>query len=317
MLSRVTQSPSFSLVGILLAWKIFLLVVALLSPGPGYDTSTSLALSDETSSLHNATYSPTSYSPSILVQKLVRWDAIYFVDIATRGYQYEQEWAFGWGFAKPVSLVASREIDQFLYSGGSKLTSPVLSPSMSRETIALTGIAFANSSHLLSVLVLRNLAERLLSSQGKSTEAFVVSCLHIIAPAGLFLAAPYGESLFSLLNFSGMLFYAKGSEQRSAMNDVYIVVAGGFFGLASTVRSNGVLSGLIFALELVLNLTKGIKSLKHCAVLVVGGALIAFGFAFPQVIAYMEVCQSHSSRKPPWCSSSLPSVYTYVQKRYW
>ena len=72
-----------------LFWKLLLLAITLLAPAP-YDTSTSLILPPPTTFLR------------LLLQKLTRWDAIYFVKAAQRGYANEQEWAFGYGFVKAI-----------------------------------------------------------------------------------------------------------------------------------------------------------------------------------------------------------------------
>ena len=84
-----------------MVWKALLLLIACVSPGFGYDTSTQLLL-------------PQSFDDDpVLVKaiahagsKLVRWDALYFIRTAQRGYVFEQEWAFGWGFTRLISTVA-------------------------------------------------------------------------------------------------------------------------------------------------------------------------------------------------------------------
>jgi len=91
----------FRLVGLFLLWKLLLLVLAANSPGPGYDTSTTLLL---------PALSPDEPLASRLsahvLSRLVRWDALYFVSIANRHQLYEQEWAFGWTFTRLISHVA-------------------------------------------------------------------------------------------------------------------------------------------------------------------------------------------------------------------
>lgn len=77
-------------------WKTLLLLIALCSPGPGYDTSGSLIEAS-----HGKEILPLALRHTI--GKLVRWDAIYFVKTAERGYLFEQEWAFGWGFSRVIA----------------------------------------------------------------------------------------------------------------------------------------------------------------------------------------------------------------------
>lgn len=100
---RPLDHPKLSLLLCFLAWKILLLCIAIASPGPGYDTSTTL-LQSEPNSTKAISISP--FSLPLRLEKLVRWDAIYFTLTAQRGYTWEQEWAFGWGFTKLIALMS-------------------------------------------------------------------------------------------------------------------------------------------------------------------------------------------------------------------
>lgn len=96
LLNRDPTHPIRKLVVLFCCWKLLLLVVASCSPGPGYDTSTSLVEASDREEL-----------PRVLrhlVSKLVRWDAVYFVKVAERDYLFEQEWAFGWGFTRAIAF---------------------------------------------------------------------------------------------------------------------------------------------------------------------------------------------------------------------
>jgi phosphatidylinositol glycan class V len=106
--TRPLDRPIRNLVILCAAWKILLLLIAVSSPGPGYDTSASLFApsGDESRQLPSAL--------QYIVGKLIRWDAIYYVKIADRGYIFEQEWAFGWGFTRLISWCAAGE--RLLYS---------------------------------------------------------------------------------------------------------------------------------------------------------------------------------------------------------
>jgi hypothetical protein len=80
--SAYVNHPIRSLTALFVVWKALLFLIVANCPGPGYDTSTTLlAEADE----------------SARILKFVRWDAIYFVRAAERGYLFEQEWAFSYG----------------------------------------------------------------------------------------------------------------------------------------------------------------------------------------------------------------------------
>ncbi|KAK4502663.1 hypothetical protein PRZ48_006089 [Zasmidium cellare] len=100
-----TASPDTSigrLTRVFWVWKLLLLTIAAVSPGPGYDTSTQILFDRYPS------YSESGLAEASrwLAAKLTRWDAIYFTNTAARGVVFEQEWAFSPVFSKLVSLVA-------------------------------------------------------------------------------------------------------------------------------------------------------------------------------------------------------------------
>lgn len=125
--------------------------------------------------------------------------------------------------------------------------------------VACIGILISNACHLLSALVLAQLAKSLAPPPFKQEIGFISAALHILSPAGLFLSAPYAESLFSLLSILGHSFYVFSCElpgtSRDYRNDARLLASGVFFGLATTVRSNGILAGLIFAFDVFTDLT--------------------------------------------------------------
>lgn len=90
-----------SLLLVYAGWKSLLFIGIAFSPGPGYDTSTQILLP----SVSASDPLPIRVISHVLT-RLVRWDALYFVKVANRGYLYEQEWAWGSGFTTLVGDVA-------------------------------------------------------------------------------------------------------------------------------------------------------------------------------------------------------------------
>lgn len=208
------------------------------------------------------------------------------------------------------------------------------------------GIILANVSHLLSVFVLYRLALALpLGKKGNtSSSAFMAATLHILSPAGLFLSAPYGESTFSLLSFLGQLLYvssySNSSTSHNIQNDIFLVLAGICFCISSTVRGNGLLSGILplhdaclwacMVLDrigipiLSINIIPAIfRDAMHdfpsrrMPATIVTGLLVGIGFATPQYVAWEDYCSAGVANKRPWCDRIPPSIFSWVQKEYW
>ncbi|KAH7161534.1 GPI mannosyltransferase 2 [Dactylonectria macrodidyma] len=303
-LSSPSTRPMLSLTAAFAAWKALLLAVALGAAGaPDYDTSTSLTL--------DVLYgSDTSASTSAITNRLTRWDAIYFVSSARRGYVYEQEWAFAAGLPTAV-----RGIGAVLGAAGVELAGRPWEP--------LVAVFIAHVSHLVAVLALYQLT-LVVSSDRKL--AYIAAVLHVLSPAGLFLSAPYAESPFSCLSFVGNLLFALGlrAGRGSLARNAAVVGAGAIFGISCTFRSNGLFSGLLFAVEAVRCLLvffdgPSFAKVLHLVAPVIGGLLVAAGIVIPQAVAWVRYCgvDSPGAELRPWCSRLIPSIYTFVQEEYW
>jgi phosphatidylinositol glycan class V len=193
----------------------------------------------------------------------------------------------------------------------------------------LAGIVISNVCHLLSVVVLFRLLTVILGPQQQSQVPFIASVLHVLTPASLFLSAPYAEALFSLLNLTGMLHYALSrataqGRSPSIQEDAYKLSSGLLFFGATLMRSNGLMSGLILLYDVgryiprVVSMQLNMHDIRRIVVTCVAGVLVALGFILPQYLAYADFChQSPSSLNPSWCKNSVPSIYSWVQRRYW
>ncbi|GAB7364050.1 hypothetical protein MBLNU230_g4605t1 [Neophaeotheca triangularis] len=301
--NNVQTTPSRSrwqLLKAFLAWKLLLLAIACASPGPGYDTSTDIFLASSNGALFHKL-------AQHFATRLTRWDALYFVSASQHGKLFEQEWAFSWAQSQLSALLA-RVIPQL---------SPILAH-------ASSGIAISHMSHLLSVLVLYQFAVELLPGAVDTRKklALKAACLHIVSPASLFLAAPYSEATFALFNFTGMLCYVYATQTfraTSTSRSVFWTLAAGVsFGLSCLFRSNGLLSGLIFAWDAASMLHTPPQSSQDVRCLLstmFAGVSTGLGFLAPQVVAYFEYCTAGHTR--PWCDWTVPSIYSWVQSEYW
>lgn len=275
-------------------WKGLLLVLVSLAPGIGYDTSTTLLPSSS---------------------KLVRWDAIYYVQTAHRGQLFEQEWAFGKGLSTLLSVWDNEKLD----------------------SIILTGTILAHISHYLCVLLIWQVATLYNGQRDakKDLTPFIAACLHIISPAGVFLSAPYSESPFACLNMLGFWLYLRANIPQVSIfgRSLMIMGSGMVFGCATAIRSNGLLSGLPFLIDAII-LSKGIMTrliqfkdfsslmeqlsplIHHLSAVIVGGVYVAMGILLPQHLAYRDFCLLEGSVRP-WCEQNFPLIYSFVQSHYW
>jgi len=191
----------------------------------------------------------------------------------------------------------------------------------------------ASLAHLLSVIVLFDLTRRtwitVSPPQQKATStntntstnaqiAFVAALLHILSPAGIFLIAPYNESLFSLLSFVGYWLHAQAILER---NDGKLIGSGVVFGVSCFARSNGIFNGVLFLWEAIvvgLRIVRGQefrKSIVHLVFTCIGGVCVGFGFLWIQYLGWVQYCNVDNPRE--WCLRSVPMIYTFVQDNYW
>ncbi|KAK1992067.1 mannosyltransferase [Colletotrichum falcatum] len=297
MLARHASHPRQTLIAAFAAWKALLLAIALGSAvAPSYDTSTTLMLRRNESDLS-------------IVTRLTRWDALYFTQSARRGYVFEQEWAFNAGLPLVVSGLAKFARLLGIRDDGTGALEAALA------------ILVAHAAHLSAALVLHELTLSLFS---RPRLAFLSALLHVLSPAGLFLSAPYAEGLCAFFSFAGYYLLARVSDhpKGSLRWTAGQILAGALFGLATASRSNGLLNGLPFAVECLMilpSLLASPMSLMNYAALfgpILGGLLVATGSVVPQTLAWLRYCAGASEARP-WCTRTVPSIYSFVQEHYW
>ena len=95
------ENPLRSLLSLFYVYKTLILLVAIGTPGPGYDTSTHLY--EDQISGDAKTCGLIAWFLKIVAKNLTRWDALFFTRVADKGYVVEQYWAFGWGWTSLIS----------------------------------------------------------------------------------------------------------------------------------------------------------------------------------------------------------------------
>lgn len=184
----------------------------------------------------------------------------------------------------------------------------------------------AHVAHLLSTIILFKLTIAVFGRDSKQ-KAFVSATLHILAPAGLFLSAPYAESCCAFLSFAGYLYYVKSFSKDgngSAAKDVLLLMSGIMFGAATSHRSNGMLNGVLLleeAFRLLYQFTTDFKlaTLRRLLAAGGGGISVGAGFVLPQYLAYQDYCKVAEGiiERREWCGKTIPSIYNFVQDHYW
>uniref|UniRef100_A0A060SZG5 GPI mannosyltransferase 2 n=1 Tax=Blastobotrys adeninivorans TaxID=409370 RepID=A0A060SZG5_BLAAD len=226
-----------------------------------------------------------------LTERLVVWDSVFYVTIAQRGLVFEHEWAFGRGWPYLIEILTPSDL--------------VSSPLDPIYIYGITSAVISVTSHYLTTLCLYLLTKKLNSVlSGKKVNPDlprVVACLYVLCPAGMFLISGYAESTFALLSFVGLYFRA---QKR-------YVFAGIAFAMASLVRSNGLAWGILFAFDLMYSVIKS-QSLVTQLSIIIGGSILGAATATVQAYTYLLYCPGR-----PWCEWTVPSVFSYVQAKYW
>ncbi|KAI8394062.1 dolichol-p-mannose mannosyltransferase [Radiomyces spectabilis] len=249
-----------------------------------YDSSASIQLS-----------SVSNVGRSIL-SVFLRWDALYFLHIADKGYIYEQEHAFLPGMPLVARLLANTVFRPLhVYLGR-------------QYTLLLSGIVTANVSFILAAGALYSLTRSVFPNNVKlSGLAAVAFC---VSPPSLFMSSFYTESLFAYLSFSGMNFMSRG----------HPLLASIVWSFASATRSNGIIYAGFFIYHLIIQPCLSRPFSFKVIILgvlrtVIYTALTWSGFLAFQYYGYLQHCTHEPLR--PWCSSTFPLLYSFVQKEYW
>ena len=216
---------SYTLLKFVLVLRALFFALGLISHGllPDYDTSVIInyPVVNSTNSSKGVCY----WAQNVAIT-WDRWDAVHFVDIAIHGYRFEHNFAFY--PLLPLALRAASPLVSYLLYFFQCLSGSCSEFCDSRTAMVLSGLVISHTASVLSVLKLHHLSLLVLENRALADSSAI---LYAIQPALTFTLAPYTESLFAYLSFSGLHLLATGRPFLAAM----------MFALCAGTRSNGIL----------------------------------------------------------------------------
>lgn len=281
--------------------RVFLFALMLLWRMLGRHYDTSALLNPPCLLSSSAEYvAPLFPKLSEMLEKFIVWDGVYYIRIAECGYEYEQTFAF-----LPVFPLCIRLISITALSG--------LIPFVGyRATLCLSAFLLNIAAFVLSALFFYRVSFTVLKDD---MLAYLSTALFCLNPASIFYASIYSESLFSLLTFTGLLEFLRGSRWRSAC----------LFAISGGVRSNGVVHGGFLFFHGLQESFKAIRqrqlkmAVRIICSAVLQTAVVLGPFVAFQVFGFMKLCwkEKEGTYDRPWCNNTLPYLYGFVQSNYW
>ncbi|CAL0312173.1 unnamed protein product [Lupinus luteus] len=234
------------------------------------------------------------------IENGVVWDSVYFIRIAQCGYEYEQFYAFLPLLPISISFFSRTVFAVFVPFIGD------------RAVLALSGYVINNLAFVFAALYFYKLSTVILKDHGIALQATILFCFN---PASIFYSSIYSESLYSLLSFGGMYYFASGGSNLSVL----------FLALSGCARSNGVLNAgyLCFqtmhqAYDAMFQKKRVILALQVVIAGAIRSAFIFAPFIAFQAYGYYNMCVGRSPVElRPWCKARVPLLYNYIQSHYW
>ncbi|DAZ94269.1 TPA: hypothetical protein N0F65_011901 [Lagenidium giganteum] len=260
---------------------------------PAYDTSSHFAV------------------PVRALRAFVNWDAVHFLHLADRGYEYEHVHAFF-----PLYPLLVRIFSAWLPSG-------------SNVALVMAGWLVSNGAFVLAAVCLYRLGLLVLHDERVACRA---AYLFAVTPSGIFMSALYSESLMCLCSFAGMLFL---EEHKRGGSILWLVLCAMAFGASSGTRSNGILLSLFIAWHRLRASPNPVATPLRFLGYWIFTALLGIIAVIPQVWYFVQAMPDYCPNKldfvrnktasqitidRPWCEHVFPNfsaMYMFIQAEYW
>ncbi|ODQ79774.1 glycosyltransferase family 76 protein [Babjeviella inositovora NRRL Y-12698] len=248
---------------------------------------------------------------SELLPKLVTWDTVYLSSFFANGLKYEHEFVFA-----PLWWRLIKSLPEII---------PGTLPSVNFYDQLLIGTLVANASHYLACLVLYGLTNLVFSSNTLKARseshnvALRAAMLYAISPAGIFLTAPYAESICALSSFVALYlrevsfdrrFLMKPTLKSAPLFQAAYILSGAFVATAFGFRSNAVLLGYLYLSDLYVFLRA--RSYKSALIPLLAGSQLFAAVLYLGYLPYSLLCPQRGE----WCLNTVPSLFTHAQARW-
>ncbi|AOA60425.1 Glycosyl phosphatidyl inositol biosynthesis mannosyltransferase [Komagataella phaffii CBS 7435] len=249
----------------------------------------------------------------VTVLRLINWDAVYFYKLFNNEPNFEHEFVFS-----PFWTTLVRQL-------------PVEDPILK---FIVAGIV-TNILHLANALLIYEISKEIriradFKTSSSSKFELVSALIYVVLPAGAFVIMPYSEVFNSFLCFTGLLLKLKSASKDGELIErkLLYLVSAIFFGIAFQVRSNSVLYGILYLIDLVQ---------RRQRIALFAGASMGLLVAINQFVPYYQFCRIHDFSywadirssgddfdidlydlgRPEWCHSKLPFLTLHAQATYW
>ncbi len=281
------------------------------------------------------------------ISALARWDSAWFLSIAEKGYpippsseecdtrEVMEETPVSPDF---YSVVAESEqpyaffpLYPYLIRFIARHFGPI-EGTAGHINLIITGCIVSAVSFLVATCALHQIIKNIFHGRPNARkEANFTVIAFCWNPAGVFFSVCYTESIFAALVFTSVaILYSPNRRKR-----FWGWISAFIFGIATLTRSNGILNILLVAHRGFTRIVEGYRRKDHSVVKTFGlfletvlqVILVVAPLTLFQLSCYRVFCLrngEHASIIHPWCtekpsilSFGYPSLYSWVQKRYW